>query len=162
MVMELRLRPYATAGVALVGAGAIAMAPLAPPMPDIKVANPSVNLSAAVDPFTPWVDVLLNSEANITTLIDDWAAAPLPVLQQVIANQLRYFSELPDFELIAGQIAHNFEAAVGALYEKDLSTLGPGFVNGVPNPGIKQAIFDLLRAAWTRQMSDALPYHSAP
>ncbi|BBZ63863.1 outer membrane porin GjpA [Mycolicibacterium monacense] len=142
--MELRLRPYATAGVALVGASAIAMAPLAPPLPDVKIASPSVNLSADIDPFTPWVNVFENAETNIADLIDDWAEAPFPVLQQVIVNQLGYFSELPDFELIAGQVLHNLEAAVAVLYEQDLSTLGPGFVNGIPNPAIKQLVFGLL------------------
>lgn len=121
--MELRLRPYATAGVALVGASAIAMAPLAPPLPDVKIASPSVNLSADIDPFTQWVNVFENAETNIADLIDDWAEAPFPVLQQVIVNQLGYFSELPDFELIAGQVIANFEAAAAVLYEQDLSTL---------------------------------------
>lgn len=123
--MELRLRPYASAGVALVGASAIAMAPVAPPLPDIKVTSPSVNLSADIDPFTPWLDVFENAETNLAGLIDDWAEAPFPVLQQVIVNQLGYFSELPDFELIAGQIQANLEAAGGALLGPDLSTLGP-------------------------------------
>ncbi|KUI28323.1 hypothetical protein AU196_17175 [Mycobacterium sp. IS-1742] len=123
--MELRLRPYATAGVALVGASAIAMAPVAPPLPDIKISSPSVNLSAVIDPITPWVDVFENAEANLAGLIEDWAEAPFPVLQQVIVNQLRYFSELPDFELIAGQIAENLEAAAGVFYERDLTTLDP-------------------------------------
>jgi hypothetical protein len=121
--MELRLRPYATAGVALVGAGAIAMAPVAPPLPDIKVASPSVNLSATIDPFTPWEELIETSFGNVAGLVGDWGEAPLPVIQQIIVNQFTYLSELPDFELIAGQIVDNFEAAAGVLYERDLTTL---------------------------------------
>ncbi|KUI35165.1 hypothetical protein AU195_09705 [Mycobacterium sp. IS-1496] len=142
--MELRLRPYASAGVALVGASAIAMAPVAPPLPDIKISSPSINLSATIDPITPWVDVFENAETNLAGLIEDWAEAPFPVLQQVIVNQLRYFSELPDFELIAGQIAENIEAAAGVLYERDLTTLDPLHQLAFALlPGIVPALADL-------------------
>lgn len=123
--MELRLRPYAAAGVAIVGASAIAMAPVAPPLQDIKIANPSVNLSATVDPFTPWVDVFEGAEANIADLIDDWAEAPFPVLQQIIVNQLSYLHELPDFAVIAGQISHNIKAAAMAPFTPGPESVDP-------------------------------------
>lgn len=45
--MELALRPVSTAGVALVGASIIAVTPVAPPLPDIQVSAPAVQLSAA-------------------------------------------------------------------------------------------------------------------
>jgi hypothetical protein len=118
--VELRLRPYATAGIALVGASVIAISPVAPPLPDVKIANPSVNLSAAIDPFTPWIDVLENAGGNLEGLVDSWAEAPFPVLQQVIANQLSYLSELPDFELIVDQFLTNLQAGLEAPFAPDL------------------------------------------
>ena len=50
--MNAAVRPYATAGVALVGASVIAISPLTPPMPDAQalqrsVSSVSVELSAA-------------------------------------------------------------------------------------------------------------------
>ena len=46
--MHASLRPYATAGVALVGAGVIAVTPIAPPLPsEARVASPEVTLAAA-------------------------------------------------------------------------------------------------------------------
>jgi hypothetical protein len=46
-VMPAALRPYVTAGVALVGASVISVTPIAPSQPDIRVANPAVRLAAA-------------------------------------------------------------------------------------------------------------------
>lgn len=123
--MELRLRPYAAAGVALVGASAIALAPVAPPMPDIKIANPGVNLSAAIDPFTPWRDVLANSFGNVANLVGTWGEAPLPVLQQIIVNQFVYLSELPDFEAIVETIIGNAESAAAAPFTPGPESVDP-------------------------------------
>lgn len=49
--MQLGLRPPITAGVALAGASLIAVTPVAPPLPDIQVSAPAVQLSAATSPF---------------------------------------------------------------------------------------------------------------
>ena len=124
-VVELRLRPYATAGVALVGASVIAIAPVAPPLPDVYVANPAVQLSAAVDPITPWLNVFNDSVINFAGLADAWLEAPSPVLQQVIANQIGYLGELPDFEAIFGQMLTNLGNGVAAPFATDTSTLDP-------------------------------------
>lgn len=52
--MELALHPVITASVALVGASMIAVTPVTPPLPDIQVSAPSVQLSAAtLDLFDP-------------------------------------------------------------------------------------------------------------
>ena len=52
--MELALHPLITASVALVGASMIAVTPVTPPLPDIQVSAPSVQLSAAtLDLFDP-------------------------------------------------------------------------------------------------------------
>ncbi|KUI37267.1 outer membrane porin GjpA [Mycobacterium sp. GA-2829] len=140
--MELRLRPYAAAGVAVVGASAIALAPVAPPLPDdIRIANPAVSLSATIDPLTPWEQLLEDAADNAAGLVDFWAEAPFPVLQQILANQVTYFEELPDFELIAGQIVENFEAAAEAPFVRDPYTLSLAhqqfysvLLNGIPFP----------------------------
>lgn len=121
--MELRLRPYATAGVALVGASVIAITPVAPPTSDIRVANPAVQLSASVDPVTPWLEVFDNSAVNFAGLANAWLEAPAPILQQVIANQIGYLSELPDFPVIIGQMLGNLEAALAAPFAIDPDTL---------------------------------------
>ena len=44
------LRPYITAGVALVGASVIAVSPVTPSLPDLALEQPAVRLLAALDP----------------------------------------------------------------------------------------------------------------
>lgn len=123
--MQTTLRPFATASVALVGASAIAISPVAlePTLPDIKVANSAVNLTAAVDPITPWLETFNIAEMNFADLANAWLEAPAPVVQQVIANQIRYLSQLPDFPVILEQMVANLGAAIQAPFATDPSTL---------------------------------------
>ncbi|WP_231646111.1 outer membrane porin GjpA [Mycolicibacterium mengxianglii] len=135
--MESKLRPYATAGIALVGASVIAITPVAPPpLPDIRVAGPAVQLSASIDPITPWLNVFNTAEVNFADLANTWLEAPAPVLQQIIANQLGYLRELPDFETIVGQVAAHIEAVGQTL-------VGPGVGTGSLDAS-HEAILELL------------------
>ncbi len=96
--MHTALRPYATAGVALVGASVIAISPIAPPLPDIHIAAPhvsaSVELTQFVNPITTWVDVITNTFANVAGLGQEILANPAPILQVVIGNQIGYAQQL--------------------------------------------------------------------
>lgn len=125
--MYTTLRPYATAGVAMLGASAIAIAPVvvAPAMPDLRVADPAVALSAAIDPLTPLLDLFNKSEVNFANLAGAWLEAPAPILQQIIANQIGYLGELPDIGAILRQMGTNVGAALGAPFAEDMSTLAP-------------------------------------
>ncbi len=69
--MNAAVRPYATAGVALVGASVIAISPLAPPMPDLQavqrsVSSVGVELSAAVNPIENWIQVFSRGPQQIS------------------------------------------------------------------------------------------------
>ena len=64
--MRAALRPYVSAGVALVGASAIAVAPIAATPPDVKIANPDVQLAA--NPFDAYVEALMRVRTNIGIL----------------------------------------------------------------------------------------------
>ncbi|MDY6996159.1 MAG: outer membrane porin GjpA [Actinomycetota bacterium] len=126
--MQVSIRSYLTAGVAMVGAGAIALAPIQALPADVAIAadeasSRSVALSAGFDPITPWLEVWNTSEVNVADLVNLYLEAPAPVFQQVIANQLLYLSELPDFGLIADQIVANLGAAIEAPFAEDLTTL---------------------------------------
>lgn len=69
--MHASARSYLTAGVAVFGAGAIALAPVQPMTLD-AVPTPSlnrtlaVNLAAAIDPITPWIETFKAAVDNIT------------------------------------------------------------------------------------------------
>jgi hypothetical protein len=146
-VMESAVRPYATAGIALVGASIIAIGPVAPRFPHVVV-SPQVRLSAAVDPSTPWHDVINTAEGNFANLVAALREDPAPVLRQVIANQIGYLSELPDFEAIVGQISANLEAALAAPFATDLSTLDAvhGFIFPFVTTGLPGVFPPLLPA----------------
>ena len=119
---ELAVRPYAAVGIALAGASAIAISPVAPPPFDVEF-SPQVRLSAAVDPIAQWREVISEADTNLSGLAADWREDPAPVLRQVITNQIGYLSELPDFPAIIEQISANLEAAFAAPFATDLSTL---------------------------------------
>jgi hypothetical protein len=89
------LRPYATAGVAIVGASLIAVTPMAPRLPDIQTRD--VALTAGEDTLSdilaPWIDVYNTASENATTLINNEALAPAVGLQQLIANDSGYLQD---------------------------------------------------------------------
>ncbi|WP_131814868.1 hypothetical protein [Mycolicibacterium porcinum] len=114
--------PYLAAGVALLGAGAIAISPVAPPMPDIAVpaaiSSAEVNLSAAVDPIEAYTALFANTFTNLQTLVSTELADPAPILRQVIANQISTVQSL----------AAGLQGAGAGLAE----ILDPGNPYGIP------------------------------
>ncbi|MED5816132.1 hypothetical protein VST63_27555 [Mycolicibacterium sp. 050232] len=95
--MQDAARPYLAAGVALLGAGAIALSPVAPPMPDVTVpaiSTAAVNLSATTDPIQAYTDLFTNVFTNVQARIGDELADPAPVLQQIAANQIGSLTDI--------------------------------------------------------------------
>lgn len=93
--MQLALRPFTTAGIALVGAGVIAVSPLAPPpgTTATQTSTAPVVLTASssfVDPIAYWGDVLELAGANLSTHFDAAIADPFPVVSQIVENQMGY------------------------------------------------------------------------
>lgn len=87
--MHATVRPYATAGVALVGASLVAVTPVAGPLPALlDVQAPAVHLASA------WDDVLNATSANATALLNNWFLAPAVGMQQFVANQMDYWDRL--------------------------------------------------------------------
>ncbi|CAJ1510457.1 outer membrane porin GjpA [[Mycobacterium] holstebronense] len=87
--MHATIRPYVTAGVALVGASLVAVTPVSAPL----LAVPDVQ-SAAVALTSAWDNVLNASSANLTSLLNNWYLAPGVGMQQFWANQMDYWDRL--------------------------------------------------------------------
>ncbi|KWX60693.1 outer membrane porin GjpA [Mycobacterium sp. NAZ190054] len=123
--MHTTLRPFATAGVALVSASALAVSPLTldATLPGDKVTTPAVQFTAAVDPITPLLETFNTSVMNFAGLANALLEAPAPVLQQIIANQIGYLSQLPDLPAIVEQMVANLGAALQAPFAIDTDTL---------------------------------------
>lgn len=119
--MNAAVRPYATAGVALVGASVIAVSPLAPPMPDVQamqrtVSSVGVELSAAVNPIENWIQVFQTSAANLGAIGQQIADSPAPILSQIVANQIAAFEDLKTrFDNNAGTIKLILDGAPNAI-----------------------------------------------
>ena len=93
--MQVAVRPYITTGVALVGASVIAVSPIAvsPPeleLPTIPTSTAAVQLAAATNPITAWIDVVAGAFENASAITEDWLSDPAPILRQFIRNQLGY------------------------------------------------------------------------
>ncbi|MDY7000108.1 MAG: hypothetical protein SW019_26270, partial [Actinomycetota bacterium] len=73
--MELSVRPWFTTGIALVGAGAIAVAPVAPPTPDVQLRAAVTPVSAEValvDSQIPYILSLPVLRARIGNWVEQW------------------------------------------------------------------------------------------
>ena len=75
--MHAAVRPYVTAGAALVGASVIAVTPIAAPTPDIHVANPAMRLAAKSIANVPvnLIETIANIPANEIYALNQWSAA---------------------------------------------------------------------------------------
>ena len=120
--MPLAIRPYATAGVAIVGASLIAVTPVAAPPADIhSVAD--VVLAADGSPLgdllAPWLDVLGTSSDNVNTLIQPYYLAPNVAFQQLVANLSGYAQQVIDdptnLTQVANEMQENWRAAMSAI-----------------------------------------------
>src|SRR5690242_656437 len=91
--MEAVARSYLLAGVALVGAGAIAVGPIQPLPPDVQVpAMPSsavpVELNALVNPIELWANVISKTVTNVGGIAETVLANPAPILGKIAENGL--------------------------------------------------------------------------
>lgn len=126
--MNVSQRSYLTAAVAALSAGAIALGTVQPVTPSLapivaSTSTEAVELAAAFDPITPWIQTIQASAANLSSLFATWSARPFPVAEQVATNLGVYLSELPDIGTIVGQITTNASNAVYAPAAADINTL---------------------------------------
>ena len=119
--MNAAVRPYATAGVALLGASVIAISPLAPPVPGVQamqraVSSVGVELSASANPIENWVQAFQKSAASLGAIGQQIAASPAPILSQIVANQIASLKTLQTaFNNNAGSLKLIFDGAPGAI-----------------------------------------------
>lgn len=106
--MQQTLRPYVTAGVAIVGASLIAATPVLAPAPEIGAVR-DVALAAS----SAWDAVFNTASQNLTQLINNVNLAPGVAFQQFIANQNDYAQQLMDdpsnITAVTEQILHNLD-----------------------------------------------------
>lgn len=139
--MLVSTRSYLISGVALLGAGAVALAPIQPTLGAAPaVSSPAhfvsqaVELAAATNPITRILQVWDTTETNFAGLLNaefgpvtdpaiPFQQAPLPALQQFVANWLGYAQQLPDVGGIFQSIIANAQAVIGVPFGLDLNSL---------------------------------------
>ncbi|WP_396903665.1 hypothetical protein [Mycolicibacterium phlei] len=145
--MHATIRPYVTTGVALVGAGVIAVSTVAPPVLDTRLAAPptigaAAQLTSATNPLDAFAALFERSLENGGGLIEQFLDSPAPVLGQVVTNQLAnleylgstvggFVESLPTTlkelqlagELFADALANGNFAAAGAILNQTVSGL---------------------------------------
>ena len=84
--MRAGLRPYAKAGVALVGVSVIALAPIAAAPPDVKIANPDVHLSA--NPLEEYLAAFQRAIESAQLVLEQLFAEPTPISEEWVLNSL--------------------------------------------------------------------------
>jgi hypothetical protein len=74
--MRKALRPYITAGVAVVGASALAIAPVIAAPPDVQIVNPAAQQSASS--LDAYVESVRGGLKNLEALLGSALALPAP------------------------------------------------------------------------------------
>lgn len=121
--MQLAARSYLAAGVALVGASAIAVTPVAPTLPEVHA---PVALTAAIDnPVTVFAPVATATQELISSVIERQTSNPAPILRQLGANAVagyQSFMSTPPAYLLAYALTN---VVVGAQeFGPNLNNLG--------------------------------------
>lgn len=110
--MQQVLRPYATAGIALVGASMIAVTPVVVPLPEIQ--THSVKLVDA------WSDLLTDTTANLANISANTDLTAITgVFQALLSNPLGVFQALTD-------LSPTVDASIGTLPATVNIDLPPG------------------------------------
>ena len=130
--MQIAAHPWILAsGIALAGAGVVAVMPDLPSLPGIH-ADP-VALTAVDDPLTAFEDVLQTASTNATDLYDNFAAAPFPALQQFAENLIGYADNYPaDASTIPTDITAHINA-VESLLDPSANGLLYDALSGTPD-----------------------------
>jgi hypothetical protein len=136
--MQAALRPYATAGVALVGASVIAVSPVTVTQTAAQeVRDAAVQLSALTNPIDAFGPVFEAAVADLQALGQQIGANPAPILAAILGNLPGNIADLPGNALaqlleipqIPGQLPGQIGDALGGF--QTLAGLGQTFLEGV-------------------------------
>jgi len=128
--MQTALRPYATAGVALVGASVIAVSPVTVTETAAQeVRDAAVQLSALTNPIDALRPVFEAAVADLQALGQQVGANPAPILAAILANlpqnlqnfPLAAISQILEIPQIPGQLPGQIGDSLGGV----LSLVGP-------------------------------------
>ncbi|NTY60539.1 hypothetical protein [Mycolicibacterium sphagni] len=119
--MQLALNRTVTAGVAFVGASAIALTPIVAYSPALQLPSlrsAEVQMAAFVNPIEEWVQVIGTSFTNLSALGTQVQTDPTPILSKLAANFLANASTIADTaSTLIGQAVATFAAIPQGLFD---------------------------------------------
>ena len=171
--MEMALRPYAFAGVALIGGGVVAAVPVLPipHLPNVKSAAVQLTSSDAdVDTFlTSFVTEFDDASANSTQLFDNFALAPFVGAQQATVNGFDYLQDLingTSFDTVLGDIQTNLTNVLSAFPLIDASTTTTTDTTGMTLDALHSLVFgqlpSMLPAGTPAAVTEVLDFLASP
>ncbi len=134
--MHQALRPYVTTGVALVGASVIAVAPIAPTPPDLKLANPVVQAERAIE-------LTANEIQNAFNALAFGGAQALVTLAQLPAPLVAQILGLPSDEAAALFLAGGALGLFGPLIS-GTGAIGTALQRIADSDNLEQLISNLI------------------
>ncbi|WP_131721512.1 outer membrane porin GjpA [Mycolicibacter heraklionensis] len=117
--MQQTLRPYVTAGIAMVGSGLVAVTPVAAPVAEVSVVR-NVALTAGDgvvgNLLGTWGSVWNTTAENMTQLLQNYYLSPGVAFQQFLANQTDFWQQVLDdpnqLNAVNAQMQDNLEAVL--------------------------------------------------
>ncbi len=151
MSMQLSMKPYITAGVALVGASVIAVTPIAP-HPDLSP-PPAVALTTSIEnPITVFKPVVIEAGEWLNQTIRSEIADPLPILRQILANQRYTVDQLAQAIRAGGAAIGELVEGLPAALKEAGSLIGQGKINAAIDSLLLSGlnpIMNLIYGVWT-------------
>ncbi|MET9198798.1 hypothetical protein [Gordonia sp. NPDC003585] len=156
--MQRALRPIATTTIAFASVTALALGPMTTPPAltrDVGIESP------AIVPTATWTELVQNTSANLDHLIPVLTADPLPVLSQILDNNLTSLGNVagPTIDIVVGGAGYVITLPItavqaiqalfggGGIEEAAQILIGP-LVSLVQGPGSE--LFDAVVAALTQ------------
>lgn len=127
------IRPYATAGVVIAGAGMIAVTPVAVPLPGIhSIAEVELTAGALGDFLSPWTHVFNTASENASTLFNAFSLSHAAALEQLVANLSGYAQQILDdpsnITQVTDALREDWKAVDSAI---SLTNASPDTVNSI-------------------------------
>jgi hypothetical protein len=152
--MHVNVRSHLTAGVALAGAGIIAVTPVTPVLRDIQVpavSTAEVQLASLLNPLEVFAPILEQAMANAQAIGQKMVADPLPILRALALNQLDGLGTLAGLgtdvaQVLAGialAMPGHLQTAIGLLQTGNVDQALRTIENGVIGPWFPLVYQDL-------------------
>ena len=140
MATQQALRPYATAGIALVGASMIAVTPMAVPPPKVQV--------RPVQLVDAWSDLVTNTTANLDAIVSNASSSDITQLfSQLVTNPFGVIEALANFDPTVTTDLTSLPATISV-------ELPPGLELAIAGLGATGATFTTLETVAQQLQSD--------